>query len=166
MCFIGVSSGKVLCWQYLGPRGIIIGKQIGRGCNIRRFQNPGIARKGGRSLTRAKDFLVDLMKCTKANPKVIMKRDEDQIFLHDPPSPPPRPPCIKRKTSKKWEKAARLTTSICENLDPFLSFIKRQNNPKYDNLSRNFHIFLTASGEGRGGSTQAVRLTAFSQLFL
>ena len=29
----------------------------------------------------------------------------------------------------------------------------------------NFHIFLTASGEGRGGSTQAVSLTAFSQFF-
>ena len=29
-----------------------------------------------------------------------------------------------------------------------LSFIKWQNNPKYDNLSRIFHIFLTASGEG------------------
>ena len=58
-----------------------------------------------------------------------------------------------------------LTTSICENFDPFLSFIKRQNNPKYGNLSRNFHIFLTASGEGRGGSTQAGSLTAFSQLF-
>ena len=58
-----------------------------------------------------------------------------------------------------------LTTSICENFDPFLSFIKRQNNPKYGNLSRNFHIFLTASGEGRGGSTQAVSLTAFSQFF-
>merc|ERR550517_2303045 len=66
---------------------------------------------------------------------------------------------------KNWEKAVRLTalggeggspllsltTSICENFDPFLSFIKRQNNPKYGNLSRNFHIFLTASGEGRGG---------------
>ena len=58
-----------------------------------------------------------------------------------------------------------LTTSICENFDPFLSFIKRQNNPKYGNLSRNFHIFLTASGEGRGGSTQAVSLTAFSVFF-
>ena len=30
-----------------------------------------------------------------------------------------------------------------------------------------FHIFLTASGEGEGGSTQVVSLTAFSQfLFL
>ena len=29
-----------------------------------------------------------------------------------------------------------LTTSICENFEPFLSFIKRQNNPKYGNLSR------------------------------
>ena len=28
-----------------------------------------------------------------------------------------------------------------------------------------FHIFLTALGEGRGGSTQVVSLTAFSQLF-
>ena len=80
-------------------------------------------------------------------------------------------------SKKNWEKAVRLTalggeggspplsltTSICENFDPFLSFIKRQNNPKYGNLSRNFHIFLTASGEG--GSTQAVSLTAFSQFF-
>ena len=97
------------------------------------------------------------------------------------------PPHIRPKFShlregfqkKKCEKAVRLTalggeggspplsltTSICENFDPFLSFIKRQNNPKYGNLSRNFHIFLTASGEGRGGSTQAVSLTAFSQFF-
>ena len=44
-----------------------------------------------------------------------------------------------------------LTKTICENVDPFLSFIKQQNNPKYDNLSRIFHIFLT----------QAVSLTAF-----
>ena len=43
--------------------------------------------------------------------------------------------------------------------------MQRQNNPKYGNLSRNFHIFLTASGEGRGGPTQAVSLTAFSQVF-
>ena len=28
-----------------------------------------------------------------------------------------------------------------------------------------FHIFLTASGEGGGGSTQVVSLTAFSQFF-
>ena len=31
-----------------------------------------------------------------------------------------------------------------------MSIIKWQNNPKYDNLSRNFYIFLTASGEGGG----------------
>ena len=82
-------------------------------------------------------------------------------------------------SKKNWEKAVRLTawggeggsppfsltTSICENFDPFLSFIKRQNNTKYGNLSRNFHIFLTASGEGRGGSTQAVSLTAFPSFF-
>ena len=43
-----------------------------------------------------------------------------------------------------------LIASICENVDPFLSYIKRQNNPKYGNLSRIFHIYLTASGEGRG----------------
>ena len=69
---------------------------------------------------------------------------------------------------KNWEKAVRLTalggrgdhpplsltTSICENFGPFLSFIKRQNNPKYGNLSRNFHIFLTASGEGVNPSGQ------------
>ena len=48
----------------------------------------------------------------------------------------------------------------------FFSFIKWQNNPKYDNLSRNFYIFLTAWGErGGGGSTQAVSLAAFSQFF-
>ena len=58
-----------------------------------------------------------------------------------------------------------LTTSICENFDPFLSVIKQQNNPKCGNLSRNFHIILTALGEGRGGSTQSVSLTAFSQFF-
>ena len=82
---------------------------------------------------------------------------------------------VKKKTGKKrsgwplwgWggSPPLSLTTSICENFDPNLSFIKRQNNPKYGNLSRNFHIFLTASGEGRGGSTQAVSLTAFSQFF-
>ena len=45
--------------------------------------------------------------------------------------------------------------------------IKWQNNPKYDNLSRIFHIFLTALGEGgrEGGSTQAVSLTAFYEFF-
>ena len=61
-----------------------------------------------------------------------------------------------------------LTTSICENFDPFLPFIKWQNNPKYGNLSIIFHIYLTASGEGAGGGcglTQAVRLTAFSHFF-
>ena len=30
---------------------------------------------------------------------------------------------------------------------------------------RNFYIYLTALGEVRGGSTQAVSLTAFSQFF-
>ena len=50
------------------------------------------------------------------------------------------------------------------NFDPFFCFLKWQNNPKYDNLSRNFYIYLTASGEG--GSTQVVSLTAFSQFFL
>ena len=64
---------------------------------------------------------------------------------------------------KNWEKAVRLTASICENVDPFLSFIKRQNNPKYGNFSNSFHIYLTASGVG---STKAVSMTAFSQFFL
>ena len=49
---------------------------------------------------------------------------------------------------KNWEKAVSLTASIFENLAPFLSYIKRQNTPKYGNLSRNFHIYLTALGEG------------------
>ena len=57
------------------------------------------------------------------------------------------------------------TASICENFDPFLSFIKWQNNPQYDNLSRNFYIYLTASGEGRVWG-QPKHLTAFSQFFL
>ena len=34
-----------------------------------------------------------------------------------------------------------LTETICENFDPFLSFIKWKNNPKYGNLSRKFHIY-------------------------
>ena len=34
---------------------------------------------------------------------------------------------------------------------------KWQNNPKYDNLSRNFYIFLTASGEGVNPSGQPDR---------
>ena len=57
-----------------------------------------------------------------------------------------------------------LTASILWKFWPILSIIKWQNNPKYDNLSRNFYIFLTASGEG-GGSTQAVSLTAFFPFF-
>ena len=58
----------------------------------------------------------------------------------------------KYSTTKNCENAVRLTAlggrggqpppsltaSICKNLDPFLSYIKRQNNPKYGNLSRNF----------------------------
>ena len=40
-------------------------------------------------------------------------------------------------------------------------FIKWQNNPKYDNLSRNFHKWLTE----RGGSTVSVSLTAFYVFF-
>ena len=62
---------------------------------------------------------------------------------------------LKKKNSYK---AVRLTASILWKCWPILAFIKWQNNPKYDNLSRIFHIFLTASGEG--GSTQAVSLTA------
>ena len=56
-----------------------------------------------------------------------------------------------------------LTASILWKFWPILSFIKWQNNPKYDNLSRIFHIFLTASREG--GLTQAVSLTAFYEFF-
>ena len=41
-----------------------------------------------------------------------------------------------------------LTASILWKFWPILSFIKWQNNPKYDNLSGIFYIFLTASGEG------------------
>ena len=44
-----------------------------------------------------------------------------------------------------------LATSICENFDPFFSYIQRQNNLKYDNLSRIFYNYRTASGEGEGG---------------
>ena len=32
-------------------------------------------------------------------------------------------------------------------------------------MGQNFHIFLTASGEGEGGSTQAVSLTVFFPFF-
>ena len=53
---------------------------------------------------------------------------------------------------------ASQTASFCENLDPFLSYIKRQNNPKHGNLSRNVHIYLTASGEGVNPSGQPDRL--------
>ena len=49
------------------------------------------------------------------------------------------------------QKKNSLTASICENVDPFFSCIKRQNNPKYCNLSKKFHISLTASREGKGG---------------
>ena len=41
-----------------------------------------------------------------------------------------------------------LTASILWKFWPILSFIKWQNNPKYDNLSRICHISLTASGGG------------------
>ena len=58
-----------------------------------------------------------------------------------------------------------LTASILWKFWPILYIIKWQNNPKYDNLSRNFYIFLTASGEGGEGSTQAVSLTAFFPFF-
>ena len=48
-----------------------------------------------------------------------------------------------------------LTETICENVDPFLSFIKWQNNPKYGNVSRNFHIYLTAWGISNRASSSA-----------
>ena len=76
-----------------------------------------------------------------------------------------------RRQKKNGKEAVRLTAwggsppsslLFCE----ILTFIKWQNNPKYDNLSRIFHIFLTASGEGEGGSSQAVSLTAFRSFFL
>ena len=71
---------------------------------------------------------------------------------------------------KNWEKAVRLTAwggrgsppssltaSICESFDPFFSFMKWQNNPIYDNLTRNFYRF----GGGGGG----VSLTTFPPFF-
>ena len=83
---------------------------------------------------------------------------------------------VREILKKNWEKAVRLwggagghptpslTASIYENLDPFLSYIKRQNNPKHGNLSRNVHIYLTASGEGVNPSGQPDRL--FTVFFL
>ena len=61
-----------------------------------------------------------------------------------------------------------LIASICENVDPFLSYIKRQNTPKiWQPVEKFSHLpqvsYLTASGEG---STQAVSLTTFSQFFV
>jgi hypothetical protein len=47
-----------------------------------------------------------------------------------------------REGIKKKELGKSLTETICENLDPFLSFMKWQNNPRYGNLSRNFHIHI------------------------
>ena len=96
--------------------------------------------------------------------------------LHDLDSSSDR----KSVMSKNWEKAARLTALggrgghpsssltafICENVDPFLSYIKLQNNPKYGNLSRNFHIYLTASGEGRGGQPKRSAWPLFPIFFL
>ena len=52
---------------------------IGRGFSNRRFQNPGIARKGGGGLTHAKNFLVDLIKCTKANLKCYWAQKSDKF---------------------------------------------------------------------------------------
>ena len=65
---------------------------------------------------------------------------------------------------KKRSPLLSLTASICENFDQFFSCIKRQNNPKYSNLSKKFHIYLTALGEGRGEGGQPKR-SAFSQFF-
>ena len=48
-----------------------------------------------------------------------------------------------KKTGKMVRDGFPLTASICENFGPFLSYIERQNNPKYGNLWRNFHIYLT-----------------------
>ena len=56
-------------WQISGMLIIIIRYwqmcHLGRGCCNRRCQNPGIARKGGGS-DPCHDFLVELIKCTKA----------------------------------------------------------------------------------------------------
>ena len=65
---------------------------------------------------------------------------------------------------KNVYKAVRLTTSILWKFWPILPFIKWQNNPKYDNLSKNFHIFLTASGEG-GGSKPSGQPDRFIDVF-
>ena len=43
-----------------------------------------------------------------------------------------------------------LTASVCENFDPFLSFIKWHYKPKYDNLSRNFTFTWSLRGSGEG----------------
>ena len=53
-------------------------------------------------------------------------------------------------------------TSICDGI---ISFIEWQNNPNYDNLSRNVYIYLSKREGGRwggGGSTVSVSLAAFS----
>ena len=53
--------------------------------------------------------------------------------------------------------ASQKAENACLRVFPF---IKWQNNPKYDNMSKIFHIFLTALVEGEVGSTQAVSQTA------
>ena len=71
----------------------------------------------------------------KAWEKTVKSSQADRFGRGHPTHSPPHTP-------------ASQTASFCENLDPFLSYIKRQNNPKHGNLSRNVHIYLTASGEG------------------
>ena len=57
------------------------------------------------------------------------------------------------------DNSMKLTCSLY--FDPFLSYIKRHNNPKYGNLSRNFHIYLT-TGEGGGWGGQIKLFHSFT----
>ena len=58
---------------------------------------------------------------------------------------------VKEGVKKNREKRSGwLTASVCENFDPFLSFIKWHYKPKYDNLSRNFTFTCSLRGSGEG----------------
>ena len=66
---------------------------------------------------------------------------------------------------KNWENAVSLTASILENFGPIFVLHKTAKYPQIWQLVEKFSHLPDRFGGGRGGSTQAVSLTAFSQFF-